>query len=270
MGNPIFSRNGYFGGHQPAPVPVQHQQGQYQYQYQQQYQQYPGQPQPYQAQAGGSVMTLDDVITKTAIALFVVAAVGAATFLLLPPALLFPAIIGSALIGFITVFIVASRAVVSPLAVGAYALVEGIFVGAFTQMFEYRYPGIATQAVLATFAVAGATLAAYKFFNIRVTPKFRRMVFLATAGFAVLMLGNFVFALITGNPGLRGGAFGIVVALIASALAVFNLVTDFDMVERGIANRAPASESWRAALGITVTMVWLYTEMLRILSYFRR
>ncbi|CAI9400631.1 Bax inhibitor-1/YccA family protein [Aestuariimicrobium sp. T2.26MG-19.2B] len=271
MGNPIFNRSGFFNGQQPAPVPVQPQQyGQnpYQQQYGQQPNQYP-QFQP-QAQAGTKLMTLDDVITKTAISLIMVAGVAAVAYLMLPLAFVFPALIASSLLGLVTVFIVSARRTVSPVGLFVYAIVEGVFVGAFTKVFEYQYPGIATQAVLATFVVAGVTLAAYKFFNIRVTPKFRRMVFIATAAFAVLMLGNFVFSLISGSAGMRGGALGLLVAVVACGLAVMNLVTDFDYVERGIASRAPASESWRAALGITVTMVWLYTELLRILSYFRR
>lgn len=277
MGNPIFNRSSSFNGQQLSPVPVQYGQRQYgqtqygQTQYGQQQYGY-GQPPQYQpqAQAAGKLMTLDDVITKTAISLIMVAGVAAITYLMLPLAFVYPALIASSLLGLVTVFIVSARRTVSPVGLFVYALIEGAFVGAFTKVFEYQYPGIATQAVLATFAVAGVTLAAYKFFNIRVTPKFRKMVYIATAGFMVLMLGNFVFSLITGGAGLRGGAFGLLIGAIACGLAVMNLVTDFDYVERGIASRAPASESWRAALGITVTMVWLYTEILRILSYFRR
>ncbi|MGJ6980835.1 Bax inhibitor-1/YccA family protein [Aestuariimicrobium soli] len=274
MGNPIFNRSSTFNGQQPVPVPVQYGQQQYGQQapYGQQYGQQPygyGQ-QPQQYQAAEKLMTLDDVITKTAISLVMVAGVAAVAYLMLPLAFVYPALLASALLGFVTVMIVSARRTVNPVGLFIYALVEGLFVGAFTKVFEYQYPGIATQAVLATFAVAGVTLAAYKFFNIRVTPKFRRMIFIATAGFAVLMLGNFVFSLFTQSAGLRGGALGLLVGIVACGLAVLNLVTDFDYVERGIASRAPASESWRAALGITVTMVWLYTEILRILSYFRR
>lgn len=284
MGNPIFSRASDFN-RQPAYVPVQNQYGpQYGQAPGQQYGQQYGQPQwgpqqqwgqapvqqPYQAQVD-DVMTMDDAIGKTAITLLLVALVGIGTMMYLPDGLEFPAVMLSGIVGFITVMIVSLRRVVSPVAVLAYAVIEGVFVGAFTKVFEMMYPGIATQAVLATFAVAGATLAAYKFFNIQVTPKFRKMVFIATAGFAVLMLVNLVSYFIGFDLGLRsGGTLAIIAAVVGCGLAVMNLITDFDYVERGVASRAPARESWRAALGITVTMVWLYTELLRILSYLRR
>ena len=94
--------------------------------------------------------------------------------------------------------------------------------------------------------------------------------------FAALLLVNLVFALVTGSAGLRGGIAGPVspfvylISAVAIVLAVLNLVLDFDYVERGIEMGAPTQESWRAAFGLTVTMVWLYVEMLRLLSYIRR
>ena len=100
------------------------------------------------------------------------------------------------------------------------------------------------------------------------------MVTIATLAFAGVMLVNFVLYLVGFNTGLRSvgsnaGLLAIGVSILAVCLAVFNLVMDFDYVERGIASQAPAQESWRAAFGLTVTLVWLYVEILRILSYFR-
>ena len=136
-------------------------------------------------------------------------------------------------------------------------------------MYNARYDGIVVQAVIGTFVAAGITLAAYKYFNIRVTPKFQKVVVLATIAFAVLMLGNFVFSIFTGGLGLRGGVIGIGISAIAIVLAVLNLVLDFDYIERGVQMGAPASESWRGAFGLTVTMVWLYVELLHLLSLLR-
>ncbi|MCT1458830.1 Bax inhibitor-1/YccA family protein [Aestuariimicrobium sp. p3-SID1156] len=235
-----------------------------------------GQPQQYgygQPQAPQGVMTFDDVIAKSALVLGAIAIVAGLSWALIPDALMGPAMILSALVGFVTVLVVTMRRTASPVGVLAYALIEGVFIGMFSKFFESVYPGIVVQAVMATFATAGVTLAAYRFFNIRVTPKFQKVVFLATAGFAVAMLINFVCALFGIDLGLRsmGGNSLIVlgVALLGAVLAVLNLVTDFDMIERGVANRAPASQSWVAALGVAVTMVWLYTEILRIMSWFR-
>ena len=190
------------------------------------------------------------------------------------PGLLYPAVIVSALVGFVTVLMVAGRAKLPIGGVLFYAVIEGVFVGAFSLLFEALYPGIVVSAVLATFVTAGATLAAYKFFNIRVTAKFRKVVLIATFSLAGVFLLNLVMALFGIDLGMRdigsgAGLLSIGISVIAVILAVLSLVVDFDSVERGIAAQAPAQESWRAALGITVTMVWLYTEILRIMSYFR-
>lgn len=235
-----------------------------------------GQPIPGQvAPQSSGVMTLDDTITKSAIVMGLLMLVAGAAYMLTPLSLLTPALIISGLVGFITVMIVSVRRMISPPLVLAYAVIEGVFIGALSKVFEAMYPGIVTEAVLGTFVAAGATLAAYKFFNIRVTARFRKIVLISTFAFAGVMLVNFLLSMFGVNLGMRASGGGVsMIAILASlvgvVLAVLNLVMDFDYIEQGIASRAPASESWRAALGLTVTMVWLYTELLRILSYFRR
>lgn len=221
-------------------------------------------------------MTFDDVVTKTAVTMAVLVLTAAAAWFVVPAQLYFPALVLSGLVGFVVVLIVSFRRNISPGLVMVYAAIEGIFIGMISKVFENLYEGIVAQAAIATFFAAGATLAAYKFFNIRVTAKFTKIVVISTIAFAVLMLANFVFSLATGGPGLRGGIVGPVsplavgISLIAIVLAVLNLVLDFDYIERGVALGAPARESWRGAFGLTVTMVWLYVEMLRLLSYLRR
>ena len=262
MANPVFAKSDTFNG-RAASQPS----------FQQQFPP-PGYQQPYQQAPMGGVMTLDDVIAKTALTLLVVFVTAAATSKFMPPALMYPALIGSALVGFITVMVVASRRKVPVGGVLLYAAIEGVFVGGFSAIMDARYPGIVASAVLATFIAAGATLAAYKFLNIRVSPKFRKFVTIATMSLAGVFLVNLVFSLFGVNLGIvevGGGAgwLSIVISILAVGLAVSSLIMDFDFVERGIAAQAPAQESWRAAFGITVTMVWLYVEILRILSYFR-
>jgi uncharacterized YccA/Bax inhibitor family protein len=221
-------------------------------------------------------MTLDDVITKTAVTIAVLVVTAALAWNFVPDSLYFPAMILSALVGFGVVLLVSFRRVVSPALVVLYAAIEGVFIGMISKVFESYYEGIVAQAVVATFVAAGVTLAAYKFFNIRVTAKFTKIVLISTIAFAGLMLVNFIFSLVTGGGGLRGGITGpvsglaILISAIAIVLAVLNLVLDFDYVERGIEMGAPANESWRAAFGLTVTMVWLYIELLRLISYIRR
>ncbi|MFP5416219.1 MAG: Bax inhibitor-1/YccA family protein [Actinomycetes bacterium] len=232
-------------------------------------------PQQYAPQQpAGGLMTIDDVITKTAITMGVLFVSAALAFLFMPPTLLYPALIVSGLVGFVTVLFVAFRRTINPALVLVYSAIEGVFIGALSLLFELMFPGIVVQAVLATFVAAGATLAAYKGLRIKVTSRFRKIVTIGTFAFAGLVLVNFVLALVGVDLGIRsiGGGFNLLaigISIIALVLAVANLIMDFDYVEQGIRNRAPASESWRAAFGLTVTMVWLYTEILRILSYFR-
>ncbi|MEA5116425.1 MAG: Bax inhibitor-1/YccA family protein, partial [Propionicimonas sp.] len=218
--------------------------------------------------------------TKSAITLGTVILTAALTFFgfaygYLPVTLLQPAMIIGALVAFGVVLLVSFRRQVKPGFVLAYAAIEGVFLGAISLVFEFSYPGIVVPAVFGTFVAAAATLAAYKFFRIKVTSKFRQMVVIGTFAYAGVLLVNLLLSLFGINLGIISVTGSVSwIALLASAvgvgLAVFNLILDFDYIEQGVALRAPASESWRAAFGLTVTLVWLYTEILRILSYFRR
>jgi uncharacterized YccA/Bax inhibitor family protein len=235
---------------------------------------------PQQTGRPEGVMTFDDVITKTAITLGLVVLVAAAAFFFLPMQWLMPVSIVAGLATIGVVILVAVRRTVPAGLVLLFSVLEGLMVGGISKIFEVYYPGIVVQAVFATFVAAGLTLAAYKFFNIRVTPKFTKVVAIATVAFVVVILLNFVLALVgvgggTGL-GLRAGVTGEVswlaigVSALAVVLAVLNLVLDFDYIEKGVQMGAPANQSWKAAFGLTVTLVWLYIEMLRIISYFRR
>ena len=168
-----------------------------------------GQP-PAPTQAPEGRMTLDDVVTKTAVTIGTLIIFAALAWMLVPPALYFPGLILSGLVGFVVVLLVSFRRIVSPPLVLVYAAIEGVFIGLISNLYNARFDGIVVQAVIGTFVAAGVTLAAYKFFNIKVTPKFQKIVVLATIAFAALMLGNFVFSLFTGGGlGLRGGLLGI-------------------------------------------------------------
>ena len=239
--------------------------------YPQQGYQQPGQYAPQQPVQAGGVMTIDDVITKSAITLGTVIGVAALTFMFMPARFLMAGMIISAIAGFVTVMVVAARRVINPGAVLVYAAVEGIFIGAVSKLYESLWNGIVPAAVLATVVASAATLGAYKFFRIRVTNKFRKMVMIGTLAYAGVLLVNFVLSLFGINFLFGHGnmALLLLISALGVGLAVFNLILDFDYIEQGIAMQAPASESWRAAFGLTVTLVWLYIEMLRLLSYFR-
>ena len=272
--NPVLSRpDAFTPQQQPAQGGFQQPYGYQQpgQQFPQQGYQQPGQYAPQQPVQIGGVMTIDDVITKSAITLGTVIGVAALTFMFMPARFLMAGMIISAIAGFVTVMVVAARRVINPGAVLVYAAVEGIFMGAVSKLYESLWNGIVPAAVLATVVASAATLGAYKFFRIRVTNKFRKMVMIGTLAYAGVLLVNFVLSLFGINFLFGHGnmALLLLISALGVGLAVFNLILDFDYIEQGIAMQAPASESWRAAFGLTVTLVWLYIEMLRLLSYFR-
>jgi uncharacterized YccA/Bax inhibitor family protein len=233
------------------------------------------------------VMTLDDVLTKSAITIGLVIVVAALTMWSLTPlrgvlgaqtamgAILVTGIV-CGLATIIFPFIAAARRKVGPGIALTFAVLEGIFLGAFSLIFELAYPGIVMQAVVATFVAAGLVLLAFKFGKIRLSSKVRKVVMLSMFAYVGVALVSFVLLLFRVDLGLFPGPgqpvswLAWLAAGVGVVLAVLSLVDDFQYVEQGIANRLPASESWRAAYGLTVTLVWLYVNLLRILSYLRR
>jgi uncharacterized YccA/Bax inhibitor family protein len=211
-------------------------------------------------------MTVEDVVGRTALLLGVAMVTGAFTWVYDLGALALPA----ALVGMVLGLVIIFKQVTSPAVILAYAAVEGVFLGGISQYFDARYPGIVVQAVVGTAAVTAAMLGLYRSGKIRVTPQFTRMVVGATIGFFVLILVNLVVGFFTpGGLGLREGPLGIVVGLFAIGLASLNLVLDFDLIERGARQGLPASYGWFAAFALMVTLVWLYIEILRLLSILR-
>lgn len=219
-------------------------------------------------------MTIDDVIIKSVLMLLGLLAAGAVAWILLPLKLMYPVAIGGSLIAAVTVWIVASRRTVSPVAVGVYALIEGLVIGSWSRILEYLYPGIVLQAVIGTIVAAFVVFGAYQFFGARVRGRLARIVIAATIAYGIFALINLLMYFV----GVNIGAFAVgpgagMLAWITGGLGVVlasaSLLMDFEYVENGVRNGAPESESWRAAFGLMVTMIWLYTTILRILSYFR-
>lgn len=317
MSNPFFSRSTAFkeGGHAPGTAPAQtpngyptmpgYQAGQYgqqatgygQYgnQYGQQVAGY-GQVTPeqmagletqYQAPSATNAdmrrMTYDDVIIRTAGMFAVILATGAlswslvtssdeATFSLGAMAV-FAGAIGAFVLGLVNSF----KREPSPALILAYAAFEGLLLGGFSGIMEARYEGIVVQAVLATLATFGAMLAAYSYGGFRVQGRFRRVVVVATFGYMIFSLINFVLMVTgatTGAWGLRsltimGIPLGVPLGILAVILASFFLAIDFESIENGVRNGLPRRYAWAGAFGLVVTLVWLYVEFLRLLSYFR-
>jgi uncharacterized YccA/Bax inhibitor family protein len=235
-------------------------------------------PSGYDQPTGYDRMTIDSVVQKTGISIGLVVLAAAATWFLTGPldspgalGTLYALAMGGALAGFVLAMVNSFKKVVSPGLVIAYSIVEGVFVGAFSKALEAQFgDGLVIGAVLGTFAAVAGTLAAYKFFNIQVSDKFRKWVVAAMFGFVGVMLLNFVLSFFGADFGFRNyGMMGLVTSLIGLGLGVLLLILDFDFVERGIAAGLPERESWRAAFGLTVTIIWIYIEMLRILAILR-
>jgi len=162
------------------------------------------------------------------------------------------------------------KRVISPALVMAFAVAEGVALGALSMMFEARWDGIVTQAVLGTFAAFAGTLAAYKFFDIKVGQKFRTFVIAGMFGMVGLGLMSLVLSFFGIDTGIFGfGTTGLIFAIAGLVLGVFMLILDFDLIENGVRAGIPERESWRAAFGLTVSLVWIYTNLLRILAIMR-
>jgi len=225
-------------------------------------------------------MTIDSVVQKTAITLGVVIVTAMATWILTPTVTqdnaenvnlgpLFAAMTIGSLGAFALSMVNSFKRIISPPLVLAFAALEGVALGAISKLFNLMYPGVVTGAVLGTFAAFAGTLAAYKFFNIQVGNRFRTFVIAAVFGMVGLSLLSLVLNLFGIDLGLFGtGALGILFAIAGLVLGVFMLILDFDFVEQGIANGIPESESWRAAFAMTVSLVWIYTNLLRLLAIF--
>lgn len=212
-------------------------------------------------------MTLDSVVNRTAISLLVVVASAAATWIVMPSRYLSLAWMIGAFGSIGLSFAVSFMRTVRPGLVIAFAVLEGLFLGAVSESYEHVYSGVVPGAVIGTAAAFAATLAAYKFFSISVTERFRRGVTIAMFGFFIVVMLDFVLALFGHAIGFNGfGMLGLIMSFVGLGIGVLMLILDFDMVEQGVAAGLPERESWRAAFGLTVTLIWIYIQMLRILA----
>ncbi|HJC85144.1 MAG TPA: Bax inhibitor-1/YccA family protein [Candidatus Corynebacterium faecigallinarum] len=235
----------------------------------------------YGASAGTSdrPMTIDDVVTKTGITLAVIVVMAAVNFAIgtSNPSLAMTLTMVGAIGGLVAVLVSAfGKKFGSPVVTLVYAAFEGLFVGGFTYIFAGANVGGADggalifQAVLGTMGVFVGMLVVYKTGAIRVTPKFTKMLVGALVGVLILVLGNLVYSLFTGEASMLrdGGPIAIIFSLVCIGLAALSFLVDFDQADKLIRAGAPSRYAWGVALGLAVTLVWLYTEILRLLSYF--
>lgn len=241
-------------------------------------------------QSGGGValapdesrMTLDSVVQSTGLSLMLVIVAAVATWVLTPELnasttdadfqRLYLATMAGSGGAFVLSMVNSFKRVIRPALVLAFCALEGVALGGISKVFDAQYgDGIISNAVVGTFAAFIGTLVAYKFFNIQVTEKFRKITIAAVLGMVALSVMEFILGFFGASFGLFAvSPLGMVTAVIGLLLGVFMLILDFDFVERGVENGLPERESWRAAFGITVSLVWIYTNLLRILAMARR
>ncbi|WP_155053979.1 Bax inhibitor-1/YccA family protein [Streptomyces blattellae] len=229
---------------------------------------------PPQAPATAGRMTMDDVVLRTGTTLGVLIVTAALAWALLPVDdaninRSYGIGIGAALIGMVLALVQSFKRKAAPALILSYAAFEGVFLGVLSSIVDNRIAdGAAMQAVLGTMAVFGGVLVAYKAGWIRVNRRFVGFVMAAALGFIGLMVINMLFAVFGGGDGLgfRSGPLGILFGVVGILLGACFLALDFKQVEDGIAYGAPRDEAWLAAFGLTLTLVWIYMEFLRIIA----
>ncbi len=220
-------------------------------------------------------MTVNGTILKTLVLLLCVIATAGWTWSQFmdtrDPATVAPYMMGGAIGGLvlalITVFKKEWAGVTAPL----YGLAEGLFLGGISALFELRWPGVAMESVGLTFGTCLTMLVAYRLGLIKVTQRFQMMLVAATGGIALVYLATMVLGFFNVQvPGIYGsGPIGIIFSLVVVGIAALNLCLDFAFIEQGAQRGAPKYMEWYGAFGLMVTLIWLYMEMLRLLSKLR-
>lgn len=215
---------------------------------------------------GARTMTVQGAVNKTALLLAIAGGVGCFAWNSGPAAWGLAGV--GALVGFVIALVTCFKVAWSPVLAPLYAACEGLVLGAVSAAMNRAYPGIALQATILTGATLCAMLGAYSTGVIRATEKFKMGVFAATAGIALLYLVSWIMSLFhVPMPLVHGnGVFSIGLSVVVVIIAALNLVIDFDLIERGAAAGAPKYMEWYSAFALLVTLVWLYFELLRLLS----
>ena len=219
---------------------------------------------------GGETMTLQGAVNKSAIllGLLLLSAMFVWQKATVNPATAMPWMIGGLIAGLVLCLVTCFKRVWSPVTAPLYALAEGLVLGAVSAFYEAQFNGIVFQAVLLTSGTLMGMLALYTMRIIQPTRKFMLGVMAATGGIALTYLIGMVLSFFGVRMGFLygNGLFGIGFSLVVVIVAALNLIMDFATIEQGVQSRAPKYMEWYAAFGLLVTLVWLYLEILRLLS----
>lgn len=220
------------------------------------------------AQQNTGVMTYASTLNRTGIGFMILLAAAAIGWFF--PILAFPAVIA----GFVLALVISFKNITSPGMILTYSGLQGLAIGGISGVFEAIYPGIVTQAVLATLCVFAVVLIGYRFRVFKTSPLMNKIFFIATSAYLLFSLVNLVLMMTGVTQGMFGtysdlGGWGIAIGLFAVLLASYSLVMDFAFIENGVNNQAPAKYEWTAVFSLIATLVWLYLEILRVLALFR-
>lgn len=218
-----------------------------------------------------NIMTVKGTVQKSLILLFLVVLPASYTWSLYGTGAMAPYMWGGAIGGLIMALVTIFKKEWAPYTAPIYALLQGLFLGGISAFFEAQFSGIVFQAVALTFGTMFTLLMAYQSGIIQVTEKFRTGVFAATGAIALVYLVSFVMNMFGGQmPYIHGnGLIGIGFSVVVVIVAALNLVLDFDFIDRASQQGAPRYMEWFAAFGLMVTLIWLYLEILRLLSKIR-
>jgi uncharacterized YccA/Bax inhibitor family protein len=229
-----------------------------------------GDPYPTTAYAPPSVrtMTIDDVVVRTVGLLGLTGITAAVAWAIVPDGSEYGFAVAAAMVGLVLGLVISFARITKPLVIGAYAVVEGVFVGLISKAMENWYDGIVLQAAAATFGIFLIMAGLYKARVIRATPRFVRGMLAAIVGvFSVIMI-NLVLALFGVNTHLRDGSgLAIVFSLVVIVIASLSFVLNFAAIEEGVRHGLPERYAWTCAFGLLVGLIWVYLEILRLLSY---
>ena len=283
MANPVFDRldkqitkGGYAGfGAGPAPARTSGGAGVQDSLNSQQLQDLYNEPSAGSVQMGR--VTLDDVVMKTLGLFSIVVLVAAATWITVAAPerqqLSLPLMLGGMFGGLAVGLVIAFKKTISVPLIVLYAVLEGVLVGAISSVFELRYPGIVTTAVIATASTFAGMFLAWKFGIIKVTDRSRRIFGMAIMGYLLFSLVNVAAAFMGVGSGWGFGGkntmLGIGISVLGVGLASYSLAINFDSIDRAVEAQLPEKYSWLMAHGLIVTLVWLYLEILRLLARLR-
>jgi uncharacterized YccA/Bax inhibitor family protein len=223
-------------------------------------------------------MTVADVVSRTVGLLLLTGVTAAIAWVVVPPAVwVSAALAGSALAGLVLLLFISLKQITNPAVIAGYAVLQGLLLGVASRAFELVYPGIVAQAVIGTFGVFLGMTLLYRARIVRASPRLARLVLGMLIGIMAISLVNLVTYLLTGRQGVevysltaRVGWLPYVFSVVAIIAGALSFVLDFDLIERSVRAGLPRRYAWYCAFGLLVGLIFLYWQILRLLSYVRR